>query len=54
MGIVQGVPTPGSEADAWRNDETDIRNKYAKRMGIDGETLSQSHGALQHTVSYTR
>jgi hypothetical protein len=38
--------TPGSEADAWRKEETDTRNKYAKRMGIDGETLRHSQGAL--------
>jgi hypothetical protein len=39
-GILSGgrQPTPGSEADAWRKDEKDTRNKYAKRMGIDGET----------------
>ena len=38
--------TPGSEVDAWTNEETDIKNRYAKRMGIDGETLSHSQGAL--------
>jgi hypothetical protein len=38
--------TPGSEAEACRKEETDTKNKYAKRMGIDGETLSHSQGAL--------
>ena len=30
--------TPGSDAEAWMKEERDIKNKYAKRMGIAGET----------------
>jgi hypothetical protein len=28
------------------NEDMETRNKYAKRMGIDGETWSHSQGAL--------
>jgi hypothetical protein len=36
---------PGSEADAWKNEEMETRSKYAKRMGIEGETWVHSQGA---------
>ena len=38
--------TPGSEVVAWMKDEIQIKKMYAKMMGIEGETWSQSHGAL--------
>lgn len=42
--------TPGSETEAWMNEDMETRKRYAKRMGIDGEMLSQSHGALKFLV----
>lgn len=41
-----GVRTPGSEAVAWMKEDIQTKNKYAKMMGIEGETLSHNHGAL--------
>jgi hypothetical protein len=43
--------TPGSVTEAWMKEEIQIKNMYANRMGIAGETLNQSHGALFKTVS---
>lgn len=43
--------TPGSEADACKKEDTETRSKYAKRMGIAGETLSQSQGALLYRLA---
>jgi hypothetical protein len=36
---------PGSEADAWKKEEMETRSRYAKRMGIEGETWFHSQGA---------
>lgn len=30
--------TPGSERDAWINDDIQMKNRYAKKKGIAGET----------------
>ena len=37
--------TPGSDTDAWTNDDMQTKEKYANVMGRAGETLCHSHGA---------
>jgi hypothetical protein len=37
--------TPGSETEAWTNEEKQMKNIYAKTMGIAGEILCHSQGA---------
>lgn len=38
--------TPGSVKDAWINEDTQMKEMYANRIGIAGETWCQIHGAL--------
>ena len=42
----EGPLTPGSVTDACKKDEVQMKKIYAKMIGIAGETLCQSHGAL--------
>jgi hypothetical protein len=39
--------TPGSVTEACQNDEKQITNKYANKIGIAGLTLIHNQGALK-------
>ncbi len=38
--------TPGSVTDAWISEEIQMKEMYAKIMGIAAEAFCQNHGAL--------
>lgn len=44
--VTRRTLTPGSVTDAWKKEDIQMKKIYAKRMGIAGETLCHSHGAL--------
>jgi len=48
-----GMRTPGSTTEAWKKEDEHTKNKYAKMIGIAGDTWCHSHAALvprQHAV----